>query len=424
VSTIQPSYNQFRSIAAYGVAIVFFLYAFVQRVSPSVMTNELMAEFAVGGAALGILSGTYFYTYAAMQLPVGLLVDRFGPRNLLCIAALVSMLASYGFSISDTLPMASVFRALVGAAVAFPFVCTLSIVSRLFAPNRFAMLTGILLATGMVGAIAGQAPLRLFVEQVGWRNVFQVLAVVAAVLAVAVLVVPSFERPASSVNNVASKGIWQNLIVVLRNRQSVLCAVAGFGMASSMLSFTSLWAVPWLMSTRGLSVVDASAVVSWNYFGWMIGSPLFGWFSDYLGKRKSVLLAGVIIANALLVVILYGDIDHVGLMSMLLFLLGVSCSSMVVLFGLVREWNQPVHAASAMALTNMGIVGSGAVMQPVIGLLLDNQWSGNVLDGARVYTAQNYSVAFSSLIIVMVISLFCCVLSKESSGVQQHAEHL
>ncbi len=417
--TTQISTTGVRSIAAYAIGTLFFLYAFVQRVSPSVMTSELMAEFAVGGAALGILSGTYFYSYAIMQLPVGLLVDRFGPRNLMCVAALLSMMASYGFSVSDTLATASVFRALIGAAVAFPFVCTLSIISRLFAPNRFAMLTGLLLATGMLGAMAGQAPLRVFVEQFGWREVFQGLAVIAALLAVAVLVVPPFGRAERNRDDSSSRRIWQNLIAVLCNRQSMLCAIAGFGLASSMLSFSGLWAVPWLMGTQALSAVDAGAIVSWNFAGWMIGSPLLGWLSDRIGRRKPVLLTGVIIANVLLIVTLYAAIDNMVLMALLLFLLGVSCSSMVVLFGLVREWNQPAHAASAMALTNMGIVGSGAVMQPVIGMLLDSQWSGEVVNGARIYSTQNYGFAFSSLVAIMAISLACCVLVKESGGQQQ-----
>jgi len=112
---------------AFTLGTLFFGYAFIQRVSPSVMTNELMRDFSVGGAALGSLSAFYFYAYASIQLPVGMLTDRFGPRKLMSVAAALCALASLGFAFSYSLLAASVGRALIGGTVAFAFVGTLAI---------------------------------------------------------------------------------------------------------------------------------------------------------------------------------------------------------------------------------------------------------------------------------------------------------
>src|SRR5210317_2305289 len=110
-----------RAIIAFTLGTLFFGYAFVQRVSPSVMTAELMRDFAVGGAALGSLSAFYFYAYASIQLPVGMLTDHFGPRKLMSFAAALCALASVGFAFSDSVFTASIGRAFIGGTVAFGF---------------------------------------------------------------------------------------------------------------------------------------------------------------------------------------------------------------------------------------------------------------------------------------------------------------
>jgi len=154
-----------------------------------------MVEFAIGAAGVGLLSGWYFYTYAIIQLPVGMMIDRYGARKLMSVALLVAAAASLGFAHSDSLLWASVCRAIIGGSVAFAFVGTLSIASMLFSASRFALLAGGLLSVGMLGAIAGQAPLRMLVEHSGWRGSFEWLALSALLLSLLVfLLVP--RRPA------------------------------------------------------------------------------------------------------------------------------------------------------------------------------------------------------------------------------------
>ena len=135
-STVTPR----RAKIAFALGTLFFGYAFIQRVSPSVMTSELMRDFSVGGAALGSLSAFYFYAYASIQLPVGMLTDRYGPRKLMSFAAGFCALASLGFALSDSLLTASIGRALIGGTVAFGFVGTLAIAGYWFKPAQYAML--------------------------------------------------------------------------------------------------------------------------------------------------------------------------------------------------------------------------------------------------------------------------------------------
>jgi MFS family permease len=142
---------------------VFFFYAWVLRVAPSVMVVELMRDFSVGAAVLGHLSAAYFYGYAGMQIPVGILLDRFGPRRLMTVAAFVCAGGCVLFATGETLAAATAGRILIGASAAFSLVGAMAVAGQWFSPSRFALLSGLAMAAGMAGGVFGQAPLRLVV---------------------------------------------------------------------------------------------------------------------------------------------------------------------------------------------------------------------------------------------------------------------
>ncbi len=411
-----------RALIAYVLGAIFFFYAFVQRVSPSVMTTELMRDFTVGGTALGMLSAMYFYTYAALQLPVGVLVDRFGPRKLMSAAALLCALATLGFAMSDSLLMASLNRALIGGSVAFAFVGTLTITATFFQPARFAMLTGIVLAVGMAGAIFGQAPLRLLVESAGWRQTFIMMAISAVILGFLLYLLVPGRPDKNAAQSTISTSVFHGLKSVIFNLQSWLNAGIGFGMSATMLSFAGLWAVPWLTTTRDLSSAQAGAITSMMFTGWLIGSPVVGWLSDFLGRRKPVLVYGSIVCLLTLIIIVYGGVQSTVTLSVLFLVNGLGACSVVVTFGLVKEWNAPSNHATAMGMNNMCIVGSGAVLQPMIGWFLDVRWQGNTEAGARSYSVATYEFAFTLLIASVLMALVCAIFVKESYCQAQRLE--
>ena len=407
------SISRSQAIIAFTLGTLFFCYAFVQRVSPSVMTDELMREFAVGGAALGALAAFYFYTYASIQLPVGMLTDRFGPRKLMSFTAALCALASIAFALSDSLLMASIGRALIGGTVAFAFVGTLAIAGYWFRPAQYAMLAGLLQTAGMSGGIFGQAPLRQLVETIGWRSSMNVLAVVALALAILLFfLVP--KRSGEQKQHGPQPGIMQGLRAVTVNPQTWICSVIGFGMASSMLALGGLWGVPWLNSIHGYSKTEAAGITSMIFVGWAIFSPLFGWLSDRIGRRNIIQKTGAVIVLIALSALIYATPQNTGLLMLLMFVIGAGGSSMTVCFGSVRELNDINYSSTSLGLMNMCIVGSGAVMQPLIGWLLDLGWGGQLLDGARIYSADGYTWAFVSLLATNLAALVAGFFLRET----------
>jgi len=150
---------------------MFYLAAFYIRVSPAVMTTELMRDLHISAGDLGYLSAFYYYAYVLMQFPTGLIVDALGARKLLVLGSLAAAAGTLLFALSNNFILACAGRAIMGAATAIGWVITLKLATHWFPSRRFAMLTGLGLLIGNIGALFAQVPLRILVESFGWRAV-------------------------------------------------------------------------------------------------------------------------------------------------------------------------------------------------------------------------------------------------------------
>jgi MFS family permease len=395
------------ALLAWFAGAAFFFYAWVLRVAPSVMVEELMRDFAVGAAVLGNLSAAYFYGYSGMQIPVGLLLDRFGPRRLMAAAAAVCGCGSMLFAVSDTLAMATAGRFLIGASAAFSLVGAMAIAGQWFSARRFAVLSGFAMAMGMAGGVLGQAPLRLVVEATDWRAAMLMLASGGFVLALALFATVRDKR-------LGSGGMLAGLGTVLRHRQTLLIAVTSLATAAPLLGLAGLWGVPFLETAYGLSRTQAASVTSLMFVGWGLGAPILGWLSDRIGRRRAPIIIGLVLQTLALAAFIYIPSLPIPLLAGLCFLIGLMGSAQIVSFALVRENHPLVLSGTAIGVVNALMTGAGALFQPLIGALLDFAWTGETALGARVYSLDAYHLAFASLILCGVVSFGCSLVVRES----------
>jgi nitrate/nitrite transporter NarK len=394
---------------AFGFAVAFFCYAFLQRVAPAVMVSDLMRDFAVGGAVLGNLSAFYFYAYAALQIPVGLLLDRFGPRRLMTGAALVCAAGSFVFAVADQLVVAYAGRLLIGAGCAISFVGALAVATTWFPARRFAMLTGMAQAGAMAGAVLGAAPLAALLQTTGWRSVMLGAAALSASLAVAMWLTardgPSARR--------STVGLAGALKVVASNPQTWLAAGFGFFITGPMLAFTSLWGASYLQAVYGLDRPTAAGAVSLSFVGWGLCAPLIGLLSDRLGARRPIMIVGSMLSFCTNAAIIWlTDLSLVAISAVLLINGAVSCC-MLLNFVCAKEHNPPWASGAAIGFSNTAVMLSGAILQPVVGLLLDLNWEGAVVDGARVYDAATFRTALSILPICSIVAIAMAWILRE-----------
>jgi sugar phosphate permease len=402
---------------AWGLGATFFGYGFFQRMAPSVMVEDLMRDYGVGAALLGNLSAFYFYSYACLQIPVGVAVDWWGPRRILTGGAFLCGVGTVLFAATDHLALAYLGRLLIGAGAGFAVISTLKLATILFPLRRFAFLSGLTTMIGMVGAIGGQAPLAMAIESLGWRSTMVGAAVFAFVLAgLSWLIVRDGSETVSRARapSAGMDSLLQGLRTVVATPQNWIIFTIAFSRTVFLLVFAGLWGVPYMMQAHGVERPVAAASTSLMMIGWAMGAPMAGWLSDHIGRRKLPMLVGACGVLATFVVLVYGPGVTFFTAQVLLFINGFCASSMTILFATAREHNIPSAAGATIGFVNTANMLSGALLQPTIGWLLDLNWDGTMEAGARIYSVETYQTAFLGLVACGIITIIGILLIRET----------
>jgi len=410
------------SWTTWGLGALFYMTGFYHRVAPAVMTDQLMADFQIGAAALGHFSAFYFYSYVAMQVPTGILADSWGPRRLLTAGALVSSAGAILFALATSIALANLGRLLVGGAVAVAWVALLKLAANWFPARRFAFMGGLALTCGVAGAITAGLPLRLMVAAFGWRAVMGATGLISLVLAVTLAKVVR-DDPAQRgfagyrdrpIDSPAGRGRLGGLQQVLGYRNTWLLALAPAGIVGPVLAFSGLWGVPFLIRVHGLTPAQSAALASLLLAAWALGGPVMGMVSDRIGRRKPLYLAGAIVAWAGWSVLAFGPRLGVASLAILLTATGLAGSVMVTGFAFGRESVPRALDGTVNGVINMGIMIGPMVLQPAVGLLLEWSWNGQMENGVPVYTAQAFQTAFALLVAAAFAAALLLVPTKET----------
>ena len=401
------------------LAAVFYFYEYLLRVAPSVMVHELMQSFQTNAAIVGIISAFYFYAYALMQLPVGIMMDRFGARKLLTFAAIICGLGNLLFGTAPLIWIANAGRFLVGIGSAFAFVGIVYVASHWFPPQKRAFTIGLANSIGMLGAVMGQGPLAATVSMWGWRESMIALGVFGFVLGAVIYFIVRNEPEAmqkAHEKKSASKGEgWMNMLSVVKNPHTWVNAIVALLFYLTTTALGGLWGIPFLQSAHNISKQTAGFAMSMIFVGWLVGGPIIGHFSDRMKKRKYVLIASIALTGLCLLPVIY--IPHLSLPAIyvFLFLVGLFSSAELLNFSLAVELNIKEAKGTSAAFTNFLIAASGSLIQPLIGYILDLGWNGQMHKGSPVYSIGNYHLALGILPCCLAVAFVLAFFIKEQN---------
>jgi nitrate/nitrite transporter NarK len=407
----------------WGLGAALYFIAFYQRVAPAVLVQELTREFALTGAALGNLSAFYFYSYVAMQIPTGLIADRWGPRKLLTAGAALTAAGTLVFALAPTAYVANAGRLAIGAAAGVAFVAMLKLASHWMPPRQFALASGVALFVGVVGATVAGAPLRLLVDAMGWRNVMLASAVVTAAVAVAIWIVarddPSERGYESYFPHGADGGkggsVWADLRIVFGYRNIWLLYFVPGAFSGIVLMFAGLWGVPFLVTHYGLSTARAASLCSLLLVSWSVASIAYGPVSHKLHSRRIPFIAGLLATTALWAALVWVPGWSRPMLVALIVALGLAAGAFILIFPFGKESVPARLAGTVSGITNMGVMTGGLVMQPLVGWVLDRHWTGALTaGGARLYDLDAYRSAFSILFAWGAVALVALLFTRET----------
>jgi MFS family permease len=405
---------------AWLAAAIFYFYEYFVRVAPCVMESDLRKAFDASASAIGFASGLYYVVYGPLQIAVGPIYDRFGYRKPFYAASLLVLIGCFFAALpGGGVGTFAVGRVLMGAGSAFAFIGTMYVASIWFPRGRWAFLSGLTTALGMGGAILGQVPVTGMLRYFGWRGSWLLAGAIGIVVAVLLRFwLPpepegTAQRSAGSAGGRRGRHFFLSLGSVLRNPQTWLAGCVACALFLPLTVFADFWGVHYIELLTGATAVQAATANGMLYLGWLVGSPVVGSLSDFVGRRKPFLVGSCLIAMLLLLLILSPSHLPLPLLGFFLFLLGIFSSPQVICFTVSGEHNAREVRGTAIAVVNMAIMLIGGVMQPMVGLLLD------FFAGTHTGTTSNYSLthfrsAFLVLPVAMAIGLLLSLALRES----------
>ena len=409
-----------------ALGAVFYSYEYFLRISPSVMEHALRTHFNLSATGFGLLSAFYYYAYVPMQLPVGVLMDRFGPRRLLTVACLICVIGTFMFADTFVFGIAAAGRFLVGLGSAFAFVGVLKLATIWLPEDKLAMVAGIATALGTIGAMIGDNLLGGMVTWVGWQKTVDYTAIFGIGL-IFLLWFGLRDQKREQVQTGTVDSLKKSMIdlgIIVRNKQIWINGLFGCLVYLPTTVFAELWGIPYFRYAHGLSHAGADFCNSILFLGFTIGAPLMGYISDKIKRRRLPMFIGASGAAVMMMIILYVPGLSSSSLAILMFFLGLLYSVQSIVFAVGREVSPKEAAGTAIAMTNMIVMIGAMFLQPLVGRLLD--WSllsrenaislqGIAVDKMQqLYTAADYKFALSIIPIGIVMAAILTFFLRET----------
>jgi MFS family permease len=404
------------------VAAGFFFYQYMQLTMFNILKPELITLLNTDAAVLSVISSLYFFGTVAFLIPAGIMLDVISTRKIMLTTMLVSLLGLYIFSTATTIYQAGLGRLIMGLS-AGPVCLTagLRLSARWFPEDRFALVSGIIIAIGMLGAIVAQTIYTRLIDTIGYAPTLQI-NILLGVIFFFIMYLLIVDCPPGKEHTLQQQmayfrqhGFIASFKKVLFKAQNWYCGVFASLLNLPVFLIGALWGMMYLMQAFALSKTQASVVCAALFFGLLIGAPIVGYISDRRGARKPPMYVGLgvcFISTAMLLTI--PNLAYWSL-CILFFLIGFSSSAQNLAYAAASESNPPALTGSAMGLTALCIMIGGAVFQPVVGYLIEHGWDGAYLNNMPLYHPHSYAHAFWIMPIAYIVATVMVYLMRETN---------
>jgi sugar phosphate permease len=411
----------------FGIMAVGYVFVYFHRLCPAVVAVDLQQAFNTTGGFMGLLASAYFYPYAVMQFPAGLLSDSLGPRKTVTCFLVLAGIGSLLFSQASGVEFAVAARVMVGLGVSMVFIPTMKLLSQWFRVREFATMTGILNAMGGLGALTAATPLAITTSWLGWRHAFALIGVGTLLISLLIwLLVRNKPQdlgwpPISEIDQLGPGGsappriipLWEGAKKVVTEKYFWPVAIWFFFLVGVFFSFGGLWAGPYLTHTYKMSREEAGAILNMIAVGMIIGSPLLSMLSDRVFySRKAVMsfMSGILVADLLVLYFFPAGLPRAALY-MIVFVLSVSSSAIVVIGFTTSKELFPVEiAGTSVGTMNLFPFLGGAVFQPLLGHMLELYQK----DATGAYPIEAYKMMFLILVVMSFIAFVSTFFMKET----------
>jgi sugar phosphate permease len=400
-----------RRWAIFIMACLLFVLSQFYRASIAVITPNLISDLGLDSRGLSLISASFFYAFAIMQIPISMYLDAIGPRIAMTVLSLLGVAGALVFAFGDSIGMLVTGRLLLGAGMACNLMGTLKLITLWFGPLRFATISALVLSFGTLGNMTAATPLVLMVQSIGWRMTFSVFAGINLLLTLIFFIVvkdrPKEQGYGEIPQTVSTdlREILTNLLHLIREKDYWIISLATFCRYGIFAAVQALWAGPYLMTVIGISPVATGNILLLMGIGMIIGSPVCGWFSDSLFKtRKGVIIAGL--SGMSLVLAILACLPrgiNLTVLSVLFFGFGFFTSAGQIVFAHIKERMPSKLSGTAMTGVNFFTMVGVAVFLQGLGNIMQYIYPGESL-GAPAFRVAFF---FCTACLVLTLVLYC-----------------
>lgn len=349
---------------AWVTASIFYAYQYVLRVMPNIMLNDIVQQFHINTVVFGQFAGVYYIGYATMHLPIGIMLDRIGPRKVMsgCILLTVIGLLPIIFATHWIYPL--IGRILIGIGSSAAILGTFKIIRITFSAQRFTRMLSLSVTIGLIGAIYGGGPVSYMCNVLGYKVVVMIFAALGLALAIITYwIVPEIEPS-------KSKNILNDIKTVLKNHRVIFTCLAAGLMVGPLEGFADVWGSSFLHEVYGLSNKTASYLPSMIFIGMCFGAPFLSLIAERTGRYLGVIIgAGTIMFLTFLALI--SQLLNVDTIGIGFLLVGICCAYQILAIYKASTYVPDHVAGLTTAVANMLIMSFGYAFHSTIGVVID-----------------------------------------------------
>lgn len=401
--------SRFRWVVFASVLFTYLLMS-SQRTAPGLITDQVMADFNVTATTIGLLTGIQFFVYTGLQIPMGIMADRFGPNFFLIVGAILTGLGTIMYSLGTHEFVLFFARILTGTGDATIWVNLVLILSQWFNAKEFTRLIGVTAMTGSLGFLLATVPFSFWIDFLGWRAAFFSAGLMLCLCGLLLYFV-LLKKPKQSLFNFTEIEREKTRVLVRRifsKQQAWALFFCHFGIVGTYVGFISSWGVPYGMNVYGMTRSDASQLMMIGLIGALIGAPLAGWISSRLGTiKRPYIVVHMVILLAWSVFLLFKGNPPTFMLTALFFIIGLAYGANALTFAAVRQSFPIKEAGIVSGFANTGGFLSAVLLPSIFGKILDHfqAVSGSINDG--------YYYGFITPVIFSIIGLIGVICLKE-----------
>lgn len=386
---MQLEKHKFTIWLMWSIASFFYAYQYVLRVLPNIMMSDILEQFQIDATIFGQYSGLYYIGYAGMHIPVGLMLDKYGPKWVLPLCILLTVIGLTPLLYAEHWIYPSIGRMLIGMGSSAAILGVFKIIRMSFRQEKFTVVLGCSVTIGLCGAIYGGQPINYLIQVFGSHSVLQIIILVGLLLAAAAFIIIPRHHPSNE--NVA----WfERVKTVLTNKRIVMiCFFAGL-MVGPLEGFADVWGKQYLITVYHLDETLAASLPSLIFFGMCFGSPVLSWITERTQSYYGFIILSGLVMGLAFALLLSGHLP-VAMLATLFVLVGVFCAYQILAIYKASTYCGDDLVGLTTACANMIIMAFGYFFHSLIGKLMTQWGGGRIVNNVLVYDPAAYTYALS-----------------------------